>query len=403
MISPVKTVFSLFLGILCSHAGAADSPAVKAADPQSAKPGIARQLSDRGTLWAAAAQPGAAGDLAFPVGIEHLSVERSDSDRFHFLHDPAIAAHKGILFAAWYNCPDQEIVGESLIRGRRSTDGGRTWSAVEVIAEDREGTGVFYVPVQLLSHQGALYAFVGKMTGHDLITACLACVLDERTDTWTKRGEIADLFLPNCGPVKMADGNWIMAGRVAARLGRRPLIPAVAISAGDKLTERWRVVPLRAEEMPAGQHPETTVVVEGSEIVALSRNSLAPAPFVYASEDFGRTWREIARPGFSAVTSKLYAGMLSTGQYYVVFNYPMPGKDGGNNRGVLALAVSHPGEMAWSRVWKIQDNAPGHPRSSHYPCAIEDGGRLLVVYTAGLGGRRQCELAAVPLASLRIE
>lgn len=39
----------------------------------------------------------------FPMGIEHAWVERSDSDRFRFLHDAAIEAHRGRLFAAWYN------------------------------------------------------------------------------------------------------------------------------------------------------------------------------------------------------------------------------------------------------------------------------------------------------------
>ena len=47
-------------------------------------------------------------------------------------------------------------------------------------------------------------------------------VLDEATNRWLPRGEIAGLFLPNCQPIKMADGNWIMAGRAASRRARRP-------------------------------------------------------------------------------------------------------------------------------------------------------------------------------------
>ena len=66
----------------------------------------------------------------FPCGIEHVLVESGDSDRYQFLHDPAIEFHKGELFAAWYNSPEKEIVGESLIRRRLSKDGGKTWSAL---------------------------------------------------------------------------------------------------------------------------------------------------------------------------------------------------------------------------------------------------------------------------------
>ena len=48
--------------------------------------------------------------LAFPDGIQHVRVERSDSDKYRFLHDSAMEAHRGELFAAWYNCPQHEAV-----------------------------------------------------------------------------------------------------------------------------------------------------------------------------------------------------------------------------------------------------------------------------------------------------
>ena len=93
-----------------------------------------------------------AAELPFPDGIQHVRVERSDSDQYKFLHDPAIEVHKGALFAAWYNCPKKEIVAESLIRCRRSKDGGKTWGVPEVVASDTSGDGTYYVPAQLLFH-----------------------------------------------------------------------------------------------------------------------------------------------------------------------------------------------------------------------------------------------------------
>lgn len=342
-----------------------------------------------------------AADAPFPDGIQHVRVETSDSDKYKFLHDPAIEHHKAELFAAWYNCPNGEIVGESLIRCRRSKDGGKTWGALEVIAADTSGDGTYCVPAQLLSHGGLLHAFVGKMKGgHDLIASCGVYVLDDVTNRWKSRGEIADLFLPNCQPVRMADGNWIMAGRAASRFGVKPFIPAVAISQGDDLTGRWNVVPLQAEMSP--EHcPETTAWVEGSELLALTRNNTSAVPFVYASQDYGRTWDAVELHHFTASSAKLFAGHLSTGERYVAFNLSPDGNR--HSRGTLVIGVGRPGELALEKIWKVQDRtAPDSPTAFHYPCAIEHEGRLLVLYTVGSSPPRQCELAIIPIASLQL-
>jgi len=342
-----------------------------------------------------------AAEPAFPDGIEHVRVERSDSDRYQFLHDPAIEFHKGELFAAWYNCPEQEIIGESLIRCRRSKDGGKTWSTLEVIAEDTSRDGTYYVPAQLLSYGGVLHAFVGKMKGHDLITTCAVFVLDEASHRWQPRGDIADLFLPNCQPLKMADGNWIMAGRAASRFGVKPYIPAVAISRGNDLMGRWQIVPLQAKEL-SRECPETTVWVEGRELLAITRK-VGAAPFVFASHDYGRTWSAVKNHAFTASTSKLYAGHLSTGQRYLLFNQPKEGEKGFLSRETLVIGVSRPGETALAKTWIVQNHSTSdRPPASHYPSAIEHNGRLFVLYTAGAAVPRQCELAIIPIASVQV-
>ena len=186
-------------------------------------------------------------------------------------------------------------------------------------------------------------------------------MLDEATNRWLPRGDIADLFLPNCQPIKMADGNWIMAGRAASRFGVKPFIPAVAISQGDDLTGRWNVVPLQTEMTPA-HCPETTVWVEGRQLVALTRNNTGAAPFVYASQDYGRTWNAVKDHTLTASASKLYAGHLSTGERYVVFNLPAEGETGFRSRETLAIGVSRPGELAPEKIWRVQDRTAPVPR-----------------------------------------
>ena len=378
----------------------ADEPAAPRKETGKAFPNEVGSSPPPAALWPLNRPVPQAEELRCPKGQTDVLVEGSDSDQFRFLHDPAIVEHKGELLAAWYNCPEQEIVGASLIRGRRSRDGGRTWSALEVIAEDRDHKGIFYVPVQLLSYGGTLYAFVGKMEGsHDLIRQCAAFVWDENHGTWSERGDIADLFLPNCAPMRMADGNFILAGRVAAAAGSKPLIPAVAISDGDRLTARWKVVRLRASELPPGQHPETTLWLNGRELIALVRNSLEPRPFVYVSHDFGRGWSEVPDHHFSAGTSKMYAGRLSTGQSYVLFNYPLPKM----SRAVLALGLTSPGGSTLAKLWKVRSPSGGGPKWSCYPCALEHDGKLYIVYTMQHSGPRECGLSIIPLASLKVD
>ena len=66
-------------------------------------------------------------------GIRKEVLCRPDGE-YGFLHDCAVISFKGTLFAAWYNCPEGEMVGKSVIRGRRSEDGGKTWSEIFTLA-----------------------------------------------------------------------------------------------------------------------------------------------------------------------------------------------------------------------------------------------------------------------------
>jgi len=341
--------------------------------------------------------------LRFPDGIRHIHVE-SSNDRYKFLHDPAIIYHQGALIAAWYNCPSEEISGESCIRARRSYDGGNTWSGLEVIASDKEKKGIYYVPVQMLSLHNVLYAFVGKMSGHDRIINTTTYKYDELRKTWQELKVTADLFLPNCAPVKLENGNWIMSGRVASAPGELPLTPAVLLSSGDSIENKWRLVKL-PEEYRADQYPETTIIANGKTVYAFSRaDGDAYKPDVFTSHDYGETWIKVKAHDFNAVSSKLYAGRLKDGRGYIVFNYPPSDKPVDEDRKVLAIAISKDGgnPFSFSNIYKIQAPGGANPVLSYYPSVLEHNGNLYIVYTANFAGenKRQCELAIVPLKSL---
>jgi hypothetical protein len=75
---------------------------------------------------------------------------------------------------------------------------------------------------------------------------------------------------------------------------------------------------------------------------------------------------------FNVISSKLYAGTLSDGRGYIVFNYLPSGNlaDDIEDRNVLAIAISKDADtpFSFSRIYKIQSHGPGRPMLSHYPC-----------------------------------
>ena len=346
-------------------------------------------------LWAKRKPFPTPDELVAPVGMRDVIVHRAGADKFNFLHDATIVAHRGVLFASWYNCPKQEIVETSLIRGRRSGDGGHTWADVEVIAQYSERK-IFYVPNVFLSYKDRLWTFALRMTGHDLPTKLEAFVLDESSNRWQSMGVIADLFLPNCAPVKMSDGHWVMAGRVADRPGEQPLRPAVAMSQGDRLLRSWKVIPLSAPGQTFA-FPETTLLVEGKKLTAFFR-SLKKVVLVSVSTDFGHTWTPPAKSNFPVVDSKMFAGTLSTGQHYLISN--TPGRPHG--RDLLTIAVTKPGESVFSKMWKIRDGYAEELKAGpqwSYPSAIEHDGQLFVVYTSE---KHHCAMSVIPVKSLSL-
>ncbi len=358
-------------------------------------------------LWDEAGPLPRSAELEQVRGVQFhvIKRERPDVDDCMFTLGVGLAWHRGLLFAsyAFNKGPENTATEEAHVRVSR--DGGKTWGPAEVMdageADLAVSHGVF------LSHRGTLWAFMGAFHAHEKLyhrVHARAYVLDEGSKKWASRGVIADGgFWPMQEPQQMSDGNWIMAGlRIGGGFGEAGNLPAVAISKGDDFLS-WEVTVIPpAAGVRRNVWGESTVIVEGCRVLNIARYGAQAAALLSVSEDCGRTWTPTAPSNLMMATSKPYAGILSTGQRYLVCTTTA---DTGGARSPLTIAVSRPGEKVFSKVYLVRRSVceltPGvsaEKADFSYPYAVEHDGNLYIGYTHKSHGAN--ELAIVPVASL---
>jgi hypothetical protein len=350
-----------------------------------------------------------AAELEQVKGAEfHVIKKRApDDDQCRFTLGVGLAWHKGRLYASYGFNRGEENTPTEEAHVKASDDGGKTWGPA-VVMDAGEGDlavshGVF------LSHGGRLWAFMGAYHDHAEKyhrVHTRAYLLDEASGRWEPRGVvIGDGFWPMQEPLKMEDGNWIMAGLHLSPLAKGANLPTVAISRGDDFTKWDPVVIPAAPKVGTNVWGESTVIVEGKRITNLSRYGKRARALLSVSEDYGRTWTPTAPSNLPMATSKPYAGTLSTGQRYLVCTTTA---DTGGRRSPLTIAVSKPGEPLFSKVFLVRtsvfDRTPGvsAPNADFsYPYAVEHEGKLYLGYTHK--SHMANELAVIPVDALRVE
>ena len=152
---------------------------------------------------------------------------------------------------------------------------------------------------------------------------------------------------------------------------------------------------------------ESSLIVDGPKVLNIARYGAKAQALISQSTDHGRTWTVMGESNLPMATSKPCAGLLSTGQRYLICT---TAANNGGRRSPLTIALSKPGEAVLCRVFVIRhaESASGGesaPRLSlSYPCATEYEGKLYVGYSNN-GGRKgnlnSAELAVIPIERLR--
>ena len=174
-------------------------------------------------------------DVDFDVVMVHDPI-----GEFAFLHETAVIEYKGVLYASWYNCIKVELEGYTPICSRRSFDGGKTWSELEIICEDKSGK-ILYCPPVYGIQDDKLYMFVNQMVSADHMHALDLYVLNNDTDKFEFVWSKPIPFKVNTNVVSLPNGKLMLPGRIAA-MDSFPNTPAVLISDSGKIDGEWRLV-----------------------------------------------------------------------------------------------------------------------------------------------------------------
>ncbi|AHF94249.1 hypothetical protein OPIT5_09210 [Opitutaceae bacterium TAV5] len=360
-------------------------------------------------VWDRAAIFPAPEDMLDPAVITHVTVERAQPGGYHYLHETSLASHRGKLHLCWANHPTHETnIADELIRGTTSADGGLTWQPPSIIAAPPLLKSESFNHPVLFTHDDTLRGFFTNWVGGpDWRTSRSRSELfrfDDHTGAWQPECWYIPGFLPFQAPLKMRDGNWIMAGEV------HWYDAAVAISKGDDLT-RWTVVKIPKPDDMELRFPETALIDHGDRLLAICRpRGMRSAP-VSESRDCGLTWTPLQPSNLPLAGSQPCAGRLSDGRHYLITNNLESG------RTLLSIALTGPDERLFNRIWKIRHqkfprrrlfpgaefegvqhfNALGKPTEWSYPSAVEHNGNLCISYTQG---KEDCALSIIPLRVL---
>lgn len=325
---------------------------------------------------------------------DQVVVFRAGEAGYHTFRIPAIVrTPKGDLLAfAEARRNAAADAGDIDLVSRRSRDGGRTWSALQVVGDD--GPDTFGNPCVVVdASTGTIWLFVIRTTGSDKEAAIIAgrsrslprpWVLSSTDDgrTWSAPRDLT-------GALKRPDWTWYSLGPgigIQARDGRL-VIPGNHALAGSGVhrshfafsTDHGATWQLGAVAEDGTNESQVVELSDGRLLLTMRNHPPKPGANVRAlitSADGGRT-RSLMTFDQALVEPPAQASILSvpgerSGTRWVVFSNPAS-----TRRERMTVRVSDDDARSW-RIAKVVHAGP-----AAYSCLVDLGGDLGLLYERG--------------------
>ncbi len=314
-------------------------------------------------------------------------------DRFHgsYNHHNQIARFKGLYFYAWSNgFRNEEDAGQRVLIA--SSDDALRWSEPTVVLDVADGSPWAHNCVAMHSTPDFLYIVImSEETIHDATAVGMRRINPEDAYVdmyrspdglhWEKAFSFGSRF------------KWIFEaprltqeGRLLCLCATKSEGPAMLLWPGndiEAMPEFIRVPEPEDASFPYGE--SSWYQRDDGRILVFWRDEGASCRlYVNHSDDGGRTWSVPVLSDIPDSMSRLYAGRLSDGRYFIVNNAISTLLD----RIPLMLLLSDDG-LTFDQVYVINDSPSEMRRKgllkingSQYPCCLVEEGRLIVAYDA---------------------
>jgi len=334
--------------------------------------------------------------------MERHSVFRTATELGTYNHHPNIVKWKGEYWFAWDNCMvNEEWPGQRTFIAH-SPD-GVAWSERILVGDGDAARGMLRNLGGLYARGDTLYAFIQEKWDLAHATAPSMSVHDNtkvsvRNDLWASRdGRSWELVKK-----QYVDTRWMFENPRLTREGRllAPMTdhqgrPGVLLWPGDDPRTEPEIIlqPWRGSEAKyyAGHDEgifcfgEASWYTDDDDRIWMYWRDESASTYLglTLSEDGGRTWTEVMRTNFPDSGSRVFAGRLNDGRYFLIGNSTRVHMD----RNFFALSFSDDGAK-FSKMYRLvgqptRQRFAGHLKAHgyQYPSCVVDGDRLLIGYS----------------------